>query len=163
METLSPEIVEDLRHGRATRERKIAVCTGGAHLAPADRAEILSVLASDADEVVAQRAEDALISFPWEGFLEAVKRETAPPALFAYVAKNLADKPGICDAMVQNKKCGAEHLVQLVRHFSTAAMQSLMEDHPHQRVACARKRPFAQQRSYGRTEKPASRASRLRH
>jgi hypothetical protein len=128
VETLSPEIVEDLRHGRATRERKIAVCTGGAHLAPADRAEILSVLASDADEVVAQRAEDALISFPWEGFLEAVKRETAPPALFAYAAKNLADKPGICDAMVQNKKCGAEHLVQLVRHFSTAAMQSLMED-----------------------------------
>ena len=50
METLSPEVVEDLRHGRATRERKLAVCTSGAHLEPADRAEILAVLAGDPDE-----------------------------------------------------------------------------------------------------------------
>ena len=60
METLSPEVLEDLRNGRATRERKIAVCTGGAHLAPADRAEILAVLAHDADEMVASRAQDAM-------------------------------------------------------------------------------------------------------
>ena len=48
METLSPEVIEDLRHGRAPRERKLAICTGGGHLPPADRAEILAVLASDA-------------------------------------------------------------------------------------------------------------------
>ncbi len=56
METLSPEIIEDLRHGRATRERKLAVCAGGAHLEPADRAEVLAVLASDSDEMIAVRA-----------------------------------------------------------------------------------------------------------
>ena len=53
MEALSPEVLEDLRHGRATRERKIAVCTGGAHLGPADRAEILAVLAGDAPRILA--------------------------------------------------------------------------------------------------------------
>ena len=128
METLSAEVLEDLRHGRATRERKIAVCTGGAHLAPADRAEMLAVLAGDADEVVASRAQDAILSMPLECFIEALKREQALPALFAYAAKNLADKPGVCDALVQNRNCPAESLVPIVRHLSTLGIQALMEE-----------------------------------
>jgi len=128
VETLSAEVLEDLRSGRATRERKIAVCTGGAHLAPADRAELLAVLAGDADEVVASRAQDAILSQPVESFVEALKREQALPALFSYAAKNLADKPGICDAMVQNKNCPAENLVPIVRHLSTLGIQALMEE-----------------------------------
>jgi hypothetical protein len=128
VETLSPEVLEDLRHGRATRERKIAVCTGGAHLAPADRAELLTVLASDVDEIVASRAQDAILSQSVESFVEALRREQALPALFSYAARNLADKPGICDAMVQNKNCPAEQLVPIVRHLSTIGIQSLMEE-----------------------------------
>ena len=84
-ETLSPDIVEDLRHGRAPRERKLAVCTGAAHLSPPDRAEVLTVLAHDADEMVAGRAQDAILSAPIESFVEALKREHALPALFSYV------------------------------------------------------------------------------
>jgi hypothetical protein len=128
VETLSPEVLEDLRHGRATRERKVAVCTGGAHLAPADRAEILAILTNDPDELVASRAQDAILSQPVESFVEALKREQALPALFAYAAKNLADKPGVCDAMVQNKNCGAEHLLHVVRYLSTLGIQTLMEE-----------------------------------
>ena len=128
MEPLSPEVLEDLRHGRAPRERKIAVCSGGAHLAPADRAEILTVLAGDNDDMVAERAQDALLSQPLESFLEALKRETALPALFTYVAKNFADKPGVCDAMVQNKSCSAAHLVPIARHLSSLGIQALMEE-----------------------------------
>ncbi len=128
MEPLSPEVIDDLRHGRATRERKIAVCAGGAHLTPADRAEVLAVLAGDADEMVAARAQDAILSQPVESFVEAIRREQALPALFSYAAKNLADKPGVCDAMVQNKNCPAEYLIPVVRHLSTIAVQSLMEE-----------------------------------
>ena len=128
METLSPELIDALRHGRATRERKIAVCAGGAHLPAADRAEILAVLAHDADEVVANRAQDAFLSHAIEPIIEALTRETALPALFAYAAKNLADKPGIGDAMVRNKNCGAEHLVPVVRSLSTESIQMLMEE-----------------------------------
>jgi hypothetical protein len=128
VETLSPEVLEDLRRGRATRERKIAVCTGGAHLAPAERAEILAVLAGDADEIVAARAQDAILSQPIESFVEALKREQALPVLFSYAAKNLADKPGVGDAMVQNKNCSSEHLVPIVRHLSTLGIQALMEE-----------------------------------
>jgi hypothetical protein len=128
LETLSPEVIEDLRHGRATRERKVAVCAGGAHLPAADRVEILAALANDPDEMVSNRAQESLLSQPVEAFVEAVKRENAVPALFAYVARNLADKPGICDAMVQNKNCKAEHLAPVVRHLSSLGIQSLMEE-----------------------------------
>src|SRR5216684_3853781 len=128
VETLSADVVEDLRHGRATRERKMAVCTGGAHLAPVDRAEVLTVIAADPDEMVANRAQDALLSQPLESFVEALKRESALPALFAYAGRNLSDKPGICDAMVQNKNCPAEYLVPVVRHLSALGIQALMEE-----------------------------------
>jgi hypothetical protein len=128
VETLSPELIEALRHGRATRERKIAVCSGGAHVSAADRAEILAVLALDTDEVVANRAQDALLSQPAESIIEAIARETALPALFAYAAKNLADKRGIGDAMVRNRNCGAEYLVPLVRSLSAESIQMLMEE-----------------------------------
>ena len=128
METLSPEVLEDLRHGRAPRERKLAICTSGAHLAPVDRAEILTVLSSDPDEMVASRAQEAILSVPVDSFVEALKREQALPALFAYASKNLADKPGVCDAMVKNKNCHAEHLVHVVRFLSALGIQSLMEE-----------------------------------
>src|SRR5882762_874036 len=120
--------MEDLRHGRAPRERKLAICAGGAHLAPADRAELLAVLAGDADEMVSERAQDAILSQPIESFVEAIRREHALPALFSYAAKNLADKPGVCDAMVQNKNCPAEQLVPIVRYLSTLGIQALMEE-----------------------------------
>jgi len=128
VEPLSPELMEDLRHGRATRERKLAVCAGGAHLAPADRAELLAVLAGDADEMVSERAQDAILSQPIESFVEAIRREHVLPALLSYASKHLADKPGVCDAMVQNKNCPAEYLVPVVRHLSAIGIQSLMEE-----------------------------------
>ena len=128
MEPLSPEVLEDLRAGRAPRERKIAVCAGGAHLAPADRAEILAVLANDPDEVVSDRAQQAIFSQPLEVFVEALKREKAIPALFAYAGKHLADKPSVCDAMVQNKNCSAEHLIPIARHLSALGITALMEE-----------------------------------
>ena len=81
METLSPEVIEDLRHDRAPRERKLAVCSGGAHLSPADRAEILTVLANDPDELVGLRAQDVLLSQSAESFVLAIQREQALPSL----------------------------------------------------------------------------------
>jgi hypothetical protein len=128
LETLSPEVVEDLRHGRATRERKIAICSGAAHLDPPDRAEILVALSSDADPMIAERAQEALLSQSVESFVQAIKREKPPSALLAYAARNLGDKPGICDALVQNKNVPAEFLVPAVRHFSAMGIQALMEE-----------------------------------
>ncbi|HEX8871271.1 MAG TPA: hypothetical protein VF758_00820, partial [Candidatus Acidoferrum sp.] len=83
METLSTEVLEELRHGRAPRERKLAVCASGAHIVPVDRVEILAVLARDHDELIASRAGEALLAEPLDVFIEALKRENALSALFA--------------------------------------------------------------------------------
>ena len=128
METLAPEVVEDLRHGRATRERKIAVCTTGAHLSAADRAEILSVLAFDPDEVVADRAKEAILALPIENFLEALQRQQALEPMFDFAARNLAVKPKVCDALIDNRSCDGDHLAPAAKHFSTSNVQTLMDD-----------------------------------
>jgi hypothetical protein len=128
VESLSPEVVDQLRHSRATRERKIAVCATGAHMDPLDRAEVLTVLAHDPDEVVATRAQEALLSISPDVFVQAVKRPEALPALFSYAAKNLSDKPGVGEALVQNKNCPANLLVPVVQHLSTIGIQSLLDD-----------------------------------
>ncbi len=128
METLSPEVLEELRHGRAPRERKIAVCTTGAHLPAPDRAEILCVLADDPDEMISTRAQDALLSIAPEVFVEAVKREGAVPAVFSYAGKKIPRTPGIAEAMAGNKTCAAEYLVPLVPYFSPSIVQHLLEE-----------------------------------
>jgi len=128
VETLSPEVLDDLRHGRAPRERKIAVCSSGAHLPPADRAEVLSVLAEDSDEMISSRAQEALLSVVPEIFVEAAKRENAVPALFAYASRGLQRTPGLAEAMAANKNCPAEFLVPMVPYFSPAIVQHLLEE-----------------------------------
>ena len=128
METLSPEVLEELRHGRAPRERKIAVCTAGAHLSAVDRAEILCVLSDDPDEVISTRAQDAMLSIAPEVFVDAVKRETAVPALFSYVARKIPRTPGIAAAMAENRNCPPECLLPLVPYFSPAVVQHLLEE-----------------------------------
>jgi len=128
VETLSPEVLEDLRHGRAPRERKLAVCSTGAHIPPVDRAEILTVLAQDPDELVSSRAQEALLSDSLEVFLEAINREHPLPALFSYVARNFAAKPGILDALVANQKCPGEQLAIVVPHLTPAHVEALFDE-----------------------------------
>ena len=129
METLSPEVLEDLRHGRAPRERKLAVCgAGGAHISHAERVEILAVLSHDQDEMVANRAGEALLTTAPEHFVQSLKRENALPVLYAYAGKNLAKQPGVIDAMLANRNCAGEHLAPLVPLLSAMQVSALMEE-----------------------------------
>ena len=128
MDLLSPEVLQELRRGNATREEKLAVCTGGVKLPAADLAEILSVLAFDSDELISTRAQESILALPIENFVEALHRQQALEPLFEFAAKNLAAKPGIADALIKNKNCPAEHLVPLVRHLSALGVQSLMDE-----------------------------------
>lgn len=129
METLSPKVLEDLRHGRAPRERKLAVCgAGGAHIPPAERVEILAVLSHDQDELVANRAGEALLGTATEHFVESLKREAALSALFAYAGRNMGKHAGVIEAMVGNRNCPGESLAPLVPQLSAAQVQFLLEE-----------------------------------
>lgn len=128
METLSPEVIEDLRHGRAPRERKIAVCSTGAHIPPVDRVEILAVLAHDQDEMVSTRAFEALSNQSPDIFAQALSRENVVPQLCSYAAKTLTDKPPVIEAMLRNKNCAGEHLVPLVPRLTAPQVAALLEE-----------------------------------
>ncbi len=128
MDLLSPEVLQELRRGNATREDKLAVCTGGVKLSPPDLAEILSVLALDSDELISTRAQESILALPIENFVEALNRQQALEPLFEFAAKNLAAKPGVADALIKNKNCAAAHLVPLVQHLSALGVQALMDE-----------------------------------
>ena len=128
METLSPEVIEDLRHGRAPRERKLAVCSTGAHLDPIDRLEILAVLTHDQDDMVATRAQEALFSDAPEMFVQAIMRENPLQALFTYAGRNFASNPAIAAAMIGNRHCPGECLVPLVPHLTASQVQALVAE-----------------------------------
>ena len=128
MESLSTEVLDALRGGRASRENKLAVCTGGVKLPAPDLAEILTVLALDPDPLVSTRAQESILSLPIQNFVEALNRQQALQPLFEYAARNLATKRGVLDAMIKNKNCGPQHLVPVVPHLSTLDIQALMDE-----------------------------------
>lgn len=128
METLSPEVIEDLRHGRATRERKLAVCSVGAHLDPIDRLEILAVLSHDPDELIASRAQEALFLDQPEMFVQAILRENPLQALFSYAGKNFATNAAVANAMISNRNCPGEYLVPLVPHLTANQVTTLVSE-----------------------------------
>ena len=52
--------------------------------------------------------------------MEALRLKDAAPLLFRYCAENLAEKPGIADAMALNDACPAEYLIQVAPFLKEA-------------------------------------------
>lgn len=97
-------------------------------MAPEERAEILCALVGDPDENIAQRAGNALLSVSTEAFLGALAKPDTTLAVFRYCAGNLASKPGVADAMAQNRACPAELIAAVGPQLTTAAVQALIDD-----------------------------------
>jgi hypothetical protein len=117
----------DALHDQSARERKLAVCSGASGLSQADRAEILVVLSTDPDEIVAQQAVEALRSQPVDAFVEALKRDEAIPALFEFASTHLVGQIAVAEAMVQNKNCPSKFLTPHVPNLSAMSVQALMD------------------------------------
>ena len=114
--------------GRAPHERKLAVASGGAGLEPQIRAELLTILAKDADEMIAQRAQSALLSLPPEVFLSALRQQDMARPLYEYAADNLSSQAGVADAMANNPKCPQDLVARVAGHLSPLTIKALVED-----------------------------------
>lgn len=129
---INPELVQEIRSGHATRERKLAIASGSASLSLEERVNLLAILAEDTDELVAERAAGALLSQPAEAFLTALEQPASSggcsPQLVVYCAKNLLEKPAIADALARKPECPGELLAPAVSRLSAAATQALLED-----------------------------------
>ncbi|HXN64750.1 MAG TPA: hypothetical protein VN862_05400 [Candidatus Acidoferrales bacterium] len=128
MSAESSAIRDEFRAGRASMERKVAACTGALSLDPADRAEILTLLAADSDRRIAERAQNALLSLAPAAFAEALTRPDAPAHLLAYCAEHFADKPAVADAVAANPNCTALQLGHVARYLSVTGVQAIMDD-----------------------------------
>jgi len=115
-------------HDLAARDRKLAVCLDSSKLEPVDRVEMLVLLSADQDPVVAEQAHQALLSQPSEIFVAALKRPESMQNLFPYAAEHLVGKPGIADALVENRNCPAKFLTAHVPNMSSSGVQLLMEE-----------------------------------
>jgi len=106
----------------------MAVCTGSASLTPPERAELLTLLAEDADEKVRERAGSALLSQPVESFVAALAGENPAAHLLKYCGTHLADKPAIATALIKCSRCPMEFLTPAARALPTSAVQEIMQD-----------------------------------
>lgn len=106
----------------------MAICSGGASLTPEMRAELLAILSTDADEAIAQRAQDVLLTQSVDSFLLALARPDADPRLFAYCADNAAEKPGIADSLAKNPACPTAAVTRAARFLTAAGIQSLLDN-----------------------------------
>jgi hypothetical protein len=118
----------EIRAGKARLEQKVAVCASGAGLSPEDRAELLTVLASDPDAAIAERAQNVLLSQHVETFRAALARPDTDFHLYAYCAHNLADKPGIADALAKNAACPTPHVARVAAHLTPEGIQALLDN-----------------------------------
>lgn len=119
---------EEIRSGRATRERKIAICNDAASFPPGTRIEILTILAADSDEIVREKAAGGLLTQPLANVMAALARTDAAPEMFAYCAAEFPRRPGVADALARNPTCPIEVLRPVVRYLSVSAVQELFED-----------------------------------
>jgi hypothetical protein len=119
---------EEIRSGRAARERKLAVCSGAASLSPEDRAELLAILATDSDELVREKAGGALLSQPQAVILAALGRPDAAPQMFVYCVAEFLPRAGFAEVIARNHACPLDALRLAVRGLSVSAVQNLFED-----------------------------------
>jgi hypothetical protein len=95
---------------------------------PDMRAELLAILSTDADETIAQRAQSVLLTQSHDAFLLALARPDADLRLFTYCADNLAEKPGIADALAKNPACPTAAVARAARYLTAAGIQALLDN-----------------------------------
>ena len=121
-------MLEEIRSGRATPERKLALCSEAAAQAPEARIEPLCVLAADSDSVVREKAASVLGTQPLKSVLAALALPGAAPEMFAFCAGEFSRRPGVADALAQNSTCPIEVLRPVIHHLSVTGVQDLFED-----------------------------------
>jgi hypothetical protein len=97
-------------------------------LVSAERAELLAVLAEDPDEMIRERASNAILSQPIDGFLEALKGDAPTPQLFRHCGRNLIEDPKIATAVFQHWRCPPQFLPAAAKRLPTSLVQELMQD-----------------------------------
>jgi hypothetical protein len=125
---ISAEIREEIRAGRATRERKLAVVSGGAGLEPWMRAELLVLLGHDGDAMVSGRARNALLTITEEALLEAARKPDIAIPVLEHVAEHAKDRAAVAAALMTNRNCPGDALARVAEQLTSKDVQAVMDN-----------------------------------
>ena len=89
---------------------------------------MLAVLAEDVDELVRERAGNALLSQPLSAFVAAVAGDAPAAPLFRYCGEHLLENPELALALARHRRCPPQLLPAAARRLSTSAIQELLSD-----------------------------------
>jgi hypothetical protein len=106
----------------------MAVCTGSASLIPAERAELLTLLAQERDDLLRERAGSALLSQPLSAFIAALEGESPAPALFHYCGEHFSDNPEVALALIKHMRCPPRLIPAAARRLSGLGVQELLDN-----------------------------------
>src|SRR2546427_9994181 len=98
----------------------MAVCSGSAGLTPGERAELLTLLKEDADDMVRERAENALFSESLDAFTAILASNHPAVQLIRYCWRNLLDKAPIAFDLLKDPRCAIVVLTSTVNALPTS-------------------------------------------
>jgi hypothetical protein len=104
------------------------VCSGSLSLSPDDRAELLVIMIADPDGDIAERAARAVIGITPQIFCSALSRPDTDERLFDYCSSEIADQPGIADALAKNPRCPKDLIARAAQYLSTNGVQAVLDD-----------------------------------
>ncbi len=94
-------------------------------LVSAERAELLAVLAEDPDEMIRERAANAVLTQPLDAFLDALKGDAPTPQLFRHVGRNLIENPaGLPRPVFNHWRCLPQFRHAAARRLPTSVVQA---------------------------------------
>jgi hypothetical protein len=86
------------------------------------------VLAEDPDEMIRERAANAVLTQPTDAFLNALQGDAPTPQLFRHCGRNLIEDPKIATAVFKHFRCPPQFLPAAARRLPTSIVQELMQN-----------------------------------
>ncbi len=95
---------------------------------PAERAELLTVLAEDPDELIRERAGERPYDAADREFRHRLQGRCARGQLFRHCGRSLVEDPAMATALAKNWRCPPQFLPAACKRLPTSAVQELMQD-----------------------------------
>jgi hypothetical protein len=86
------------------------------------------ILAEDADGDIAERAARALMGVTPQTLCAALARADTDERLFDYCSSEIADQPGIADALAKNPKCPKDLIARAAQYLTSTGVQAILDD-----------------------------------
>jgi len=86
------------------------------------------ILAEDADGDIAERAARALMGVTPQTLCAALARADTDERLFDYCSSEIADQPGIADALARNPKCPKDLIARAAQYLTSTGVQAILDD-----------------------------------